>query len=100
MKTPKIKISNKITNKGYPISNLCYKQSHRQANKLEIKHYGKRQFNKLNKIIETLIPKGELAGKHTKQNTIIISSKIPKKYRNQVKFHELVELNNMKSREC
>lgn len=97
MKTPKIKITNKISDKGYPISNSCYKQAHRQANQKEIQKYGKRQFNKLNSIIKTLIPKGELDGKHTITRTIQISKKVPKEYRNQVKFHELIELDEMKN---
>lgn len=96
MKTPKIKITNKISDKGYPTYNSCYKQAHKRANQKEIQQYGKRRFNKLNSIIKNLIPKGELAGKHTKQNIILISNKIPLKYRNQVKFHELIELNEMK----
>lgn len=96
MKSPKIKIIDKILDKGYPITNKCYPQAHKQADKAEIKHYGKHKFNKLNKIINQTIPEGELARKHTKQGIIQLSSKIPQKYRNQVKFHELIELNNMK----
>lgn len=95
MKTPVTKIKPKVTNKGYPINNRCYRGAHQKANKAEKEQYGKQRFNKLNTLINELIPKGELAGKHTKQGTIILSSKIPKKYRNQVKFHELIEINNM-----
>ena len=100
MKTPKIKITNRISNKGYPISSKCYRHAHRKANKEEKEQYGKQRFNKLNTIINKIIPNNELAGKHTKSGIIQLSSKIPKQYRNQIKFHELIEMNNMKSKNC
>lgn len=100
MKTIKIKLLNKIPIKGYPRTSKCYKQAHQRANIAEIKKYGKQHFNKLNKLIKTILPINELAGKHTKQGIIQLSNKIPKRYRNQIKFHELIEMNNMKSKNC
>lgn len=92
----KTKIVPKILDKGYPTNNRCYRQAHQQANKLEKEKYGKQRFDKLNRIINTNLPKGELAGKHTPTGIIQLSNKIPSKYRNQIKFHELIEMNEMK----
>ena len=100
MKQPIIKLIDKISSKSYPRTSKCYTHAHQRANRAEIKKYGKQRFDKLNKLIKTLIPKGELAGKHTKSGIIQLSTKIPKRYRNQIKFHELIEMNNMKSKNC
>ncbi len=96
----KAKIVKHISNKGYPINNKCYPRAHKQANKAEKEKYGKRRFNKLNAIINKTLPKGELAGKHTQSGIIQLSNKIPLKYRNQIKFHELIEMNEMNKRGC
>ena len=85
----------KISNKGYPTDNPCYKQAHEKANQAEINKYGKKRYDELNDIIDDVIPQNELAGKHTKKSRIHISKKIPKKYHNQIKLHEKIEAKYM-----
>ncbi len=92
----KTKIVKRISNKGYPINNKCYPCAHKRANKAEKEKYGKRKFKTLNNVINKTLPKEELAGKHTQSGIIQLSNKIPSKYRNQIKFHELIEMNEMR----
>ncbi len=91
----KIKIQQSISNKGYPTNNKCYTNAHKKANEAEIEKYGKKRFDELNTLINKILPKGELAGSHTKNGIIKRSDKIPKKYWKQIDFHEEVEINNM-----
>lgn len=84
------KLVPKIKRKGYPTSSKKYKQAHKLADKAELKKYGKKKWDAVERIAERL-PAGELAGKHTKRGKIIVSKKVPKKYRGQVAYHEQVE---------
>ena len=75
-----------------------YPYAHRKANEAEKERYGTTRFNRLNKIIKKVIPKGEWAGTHDKQGRIKVSRKIPRKYRGEVALHERIERDMMRKR--
>lgn len=87
----KYKIVSRIKSEGYPVSSPDYPRSHEEAQKYERQKYGKRRFKALEMIIKERIPKGELAGSHTKEGEILVSKKIPEEYHNQIVHHERFE---------
>jgi hypothetical protein len=88
-KMRKIKVVSKIKKKGYPTAEKDYATSHEKADKVEKKTYPK-GYKKMQKV-DDKIPKGELAGTHSKKGKIEISKKVPKKLRKEVATHEYVE---------
>ena len=80
-----------ILDRGYPASSKKYSRSHRKASEIEKLKFGKGKFKSLSSIISKNIPKGQLAGSHTKRGNIKINSRIPPKFRSEVKFHERIE---------
>ncbi len=64
---------------------------HTAADNAEKKKFGVMRFKELNKVINTKVPAHEMAGSNV-GGVIRISKKIPKKYRKEIKFHEMYEL--------
>lgn len=91
----------RIKKTGFPVFTKSgrvstkWKKSHQAANRAEKKRFGKRAFKALNKV---KLPKDELYGSHTKSGKILISSRIPKKFRGQVAYHEKVESRLMRKK--
>ena len=84
------KLVKRIKSKGWPVSSHKYRKAHKEADKRERKRFGKRRFKEVEAIAKK-IPKGELAGKHTKTGKVIISKRVPEKYRSQIAYHERTE---------
>ena len=84
------KLVKRIERMGWPTSSKKWAKSHREANKSERKRFGKRAFKAVQKIVGKM-PKNELLGTHTKGGKIRISSRVPKKHRAQIEYHERVE---------
>lgn len=87
----KYKLSDYIKDNKYPRTSKNYSKCHSTANTYEKLKFGNKRFKELNKIINSDIPKGSLAGSHNKHGTIIISTSIPKKFRDQIAYHEYIE---------
>lgn len=81
----------KILDGKYPRTSKKYQKCHRKASQIEKLKFGKVKFKSLSKIISKKIPRGQLAGSHTKRGNITISSRIPVKFRNEIRFHEQIE---------
>ncbi len=64
---------------------------HTAADYAEKKEFGVKRFKELNKVMNTELPSHEMAGSHV-GDVIRISKKIPKKYRKEIRFHEMYEL--------
>jgi|HubBroStandDraft_1064217.scaffolds.fasta_scaffold57378_3 hypothetical protein len=47
------------------------------------------------KRVDNSLPNGELSGKNTESGEIFVSAKVPKKYREEVAFHESRESHNI-----
>ena len=77
-----------ISSKGYPTSSKSYPESHKKADKEELKEYGKKRWDRVEKVAVDL-PEQELAGSHN--NKLIVSKKVPKELRGQVLYHEKKE---------
>ena len=84
----------KANSKKFPLSSKEYSTAHRAANKAEKSKYPK-GFRELTRL-EHHLGKGELLGKSTKSGKIEVSSKVPKKNRNEVALHEIVENKKIK----
>lgn len=89
MKKIKYEVVNGIARKGYPTASKDYHRAHELANEKEKKKYPK-QYSAMKKI-DAHLAKGTLAGTHTKSGKIKVSSKVPKKDRADVAYHEYVE---------
>jgi len=88
----------KIVKKGWPTSSKHYPYAHKVANKLEKKHVGAKKYHAFNKWIAKHIPKGQLAGKTTRNGRVEVASIVPKKYRWELRFHEKTEYPLLKPR--
>lgn len=78
-----------IEKKGYPTSSYHYPSAHEEADLAEENRYPK-GYREMKKVDQT-IPKGQLAGTHTRSGKIKISEKVPVSHRNEVALHEFVE---------
>ena len=85
----KYKVVKKLKEKGFPTSSKHYPEAHEEADKKEKKKFGKGY--KSMKKVDDKLDKGELAGKNFKSGKLEVSSKVPKKYRKEVAYHEEVE---------
>lgn len=89
-----MKIIKRIKKDGWPVYTKSgrlmpkWKKSHIAANKASLKKFGSMVAKKVNKI---KVPKNELLGSHTKLGQILISSRVPKKLRKAIAYHEFVE---------
>lgn len=79
-----------LDDSGFPTHSKNYPRAHRLANKAEKKAFGSKAFKEMEKI-DAKLKKGELSGKNTKSGKLFVSSKVPKKFREEVAFHEMVE---------
>lgn len=70
-----------------------WKKAHPAANRAVLKRFGGKIAKAVNKI---KVPKSELLGSHTKGGKIKISSRVPKKLRGAIAYHEKVEHRLMK----
>ena len=84
----------RIIDKGYPTTSKYYPIAHMLASKEEKQKFGAKSYHKL-ELIAKKHP-GELLGTHH-GNKIIISSIVPKSLRAEVRFHEKIEIEKMKS---
>ena len=84
------KLVKRIIRKGWPTTSNKWRSSHQEANRREKQRYGKRSFKAVQKIVAKM-PKNELLGTHTKIGKIRVSSRVPKKHRAQIAYHEAVE---------
>jgi hypothetical protein len=87
---PHFREVDKLTDKGFPTHAKRYKTAHRSANKDEKKAFGEKSFKALEKISRK-VSSHELIGKNTRSGKVEVSSKVPKKYRNEVAYHEKKE---------
>ena len=89
-------IKRKLSDKGFPTHDRNYKSAHEKANKKEKEKYGEKNYKALGKYVSKAA-KHELLGKNTQKGKIEVSSKVPKKYRDEVAYHEQVESKNLRS---
>ena len=83
-------IAKHLTDKGFPTHNKKYASAHEEASKAEKSKYSRSNYSNLKKMDETF-PNHELLGKNTKSGKIEVSTKVPKKLRQEVAFHEKFE---------
>lgn len=84
------KLKKHITLKGYPITSKDYPICHREAIKKEIERFGLHKFHQLGGLIPS--HSDELFGTNTQRGHIFVSSVVPKKFRDEVYFHEKQEM--------
>jgi hypothetical protein len=77
-----------ISSRGYPVSSKKYPEAHRKADKAELKEYGTKRWDEVEKVAED-VPEKELAGSHN--DKLIVSKKVPERLRGQVLYHEKKE---------
>lgn len=65
-----------------------WEKAHPAANRATLKKYGPKVAKAVNKI---KVPKDELLGSHTRTGKIKVSSRVPKKLRPAIKYHERIE---------
>jgi hypothetical protein len=92
-KTYKI-VNGFISRAGFPESSPFYKSAHEMADRKEKAKYPK-GYEKLKKFDQS-VPAGKMIGHNTKSGKISVSSKVPKKLRAEVAFHELTESKEIK----
>jgi hypothetical protein len=91
-----VKISKKISNKGYPVHtksgkiSKIWKKAHAKANIAARKKFGSKKAKRITKLVKKT-PKDQLLGKHTKRGRIIVSKIVPKGLRLAIVEHEKVE---------
>lgn len=85
----KYKVVKKLEDKGFPTHDKKYHSAHEEADKKEKKKFGK-DYESMKKV-DSKLSKHELAGKNLKSGKLEVSSKVPKKYRKEVSYHEEME---------
>jgi hypothetical protein len=90
-------LANKISAKGYPVSQKGYKTAHEETSKKEKAKFPRKDYTRLKHMDET-IPDDELIGKNSKSGKITVSKKVPKKLRAEVAFHEKVESKKLRKK--
>lgn len=95
------KLVPRIKRSGWPVFTRSgkvskkWKKAHPDANRAVLKKFGSNVAKAVNKIKVT---KYELLGSHTRAGKIKISSKVPKKLRPAIAYHEKVEHRLMKKK--
>ncbi len=87
---PHFKRTKKLTDSGFPTHSSGYPNAHREANKAEKKKFGKKAFNALEHYVKGA-KNHELIGKNTKSGKIEVEKKIPRRFKDEIAFHEKVE---------
>ena len=89
-----MRIVEKIKRSGFPVFTSSgkvsqkYLKAHAAANRATLHKFGSRTAKAVNKIN---CPKNELLGSHTKRGKIKVSSRVPKRLRLAISFHERFE---------
>ena len=92
-------IVKRIKKSGWPVYTKSgkvsqkWKKAHPAANRAVLKKFGSKTAKEINKIH---VPSSELLGSHTKTGKIKVSSRVPKKLRGAIAYHEKVEHRLMK----
>ncbi len=93
------KLVHRIKRAGWPVFTRSgkvskkWKKAHPAANRAVLKKFGGKIAKAVNKI---KVPMSELLGSHTRGGKIKISSRVPKKLRKAITYHEIVEHRLMK----
>lgn len=93
------KLVPRIKRSGWPVYTKSgkvshkWKKAHPAANRAMLKKFGGKIAKAVNKI---KVPINELLGSHTRKGKIKISSRVPKKLRGAIAYHEMVEHRLMK----
>jgi len=74
---------------GYPVTSKYYPECHLKATRDEIKKFGIHKFRQLG-ILIPLHPK-EYLGSNDVHGNLFVSKIVPKKFREEVAYHECVE---------
>ena len=88
------KVVKRIKKAGWPVYTRSgrvskkWKKAHPAANRAVLKAMGPKVAKAVNKI---KVPKNELLGSHTRAGMIKVSSRVPKKLRSAIAYHEKVE---------
>lgn len=90
MKNKEYELKKYIPIKGYPLTYKDYPICHKEATKKEIEKFGLHKFHQLAGII--LSHPDELLGTSNLYGKIFVSDVVPKKFREQVHFHEKQEV--------
>lgn len=89
-----MKVVKRIKKKGWPVYTASgkvskkWKKAHPAANRAVLKAMGGKVAKAVNKI---KVPTNELLGSHTKGGKILVSSRVPKRLRGAISYHEKVE---------
>lgn len=89
-----VKVVKAIKKIGWPVYTKSgkvsqkWKKSHPAANRAVLKRFGSKTAKAVNKI---RVPNTELLGSHTREGKIKVSSRVPKKLRGAIAYHEKVE---------
>lgn len=86
---PSYHLEKKIMHGGFPSGQPGYKAAHISADKAEKAAFPK-GYAQMKKI-DSGLPKGEDSGNNTSAGKLEVSMKVPKKYREEVAYHELKE---------
>lgn len=92
---PHFVLERKLNDKGFPTHSSKYQEAHRKANEAEEKKYGKKSFKVLERL-DKKVSKHELIGKNLKRGKLEVSKKVPKRYREEVAYHEEIENENLR----
>ena len=90
----KMKVVKRIKRAGWPVFTKSgkvskkWKKAHPAANRATLKRFGGKIAKEINKI---KVPITELLGSHTRAGKIKVSSRVPRKLRGAIAYHEKVE---------
>jgi len=88
---PHFGVVKKLSEKGFPVHEKKYATAHAKANAAEKKKFGKKAFKELAKLDEKAGHKHKLIGKNLKSGKLEVSKSVPKRFRDEVAYHEKVE---------
>lgn len=89
-----VKVVKTIKKSGWPVYTKSgkvsqkWKKAHPAANRAVLNRFGRKIAKSVNRI---KVPSSELLGSHTKKGKITVSSRVPKKLRLAIAYHEKVE---------
>ena len=89
-----MRIVKRIKRSGWPVFTRSgkvsrkWKKAHPAANRATLKRFGRKIAKAINKI---KVPMNELLGSHTRKGKIKVSSRVPKRLRPAIAYHERVE---------
>lgn len=89
-----MKVVKRIKKVGWPVYTKSgkvsakWKKAHPAANRAVLKAMGSKVAKAVNRI---KVPSNELLGSHTKGGKVLVSSRVPKRLRGAIAYHEKVE---------